>query len=81
MPVIAEQRDVVQIFEFSSYDVRSDEFVKSRRWATLEAIKRIGGRQEAGNTRVDRDSLNEDDMTPVGFNPNPPATGFQTQVR
>ena len=34
MPVIAEQRDVVQIFEFSSYDVRSDEFVKSRRWAT-----------------------------------------------
>jgi hypothetical protein len=34
----------VTVYFFSMYDIRSDENVRSKRPATLEAIKQIGGR-------------------------------------
>jgi len=44
----------VTIFQFTIYDVRSDEKQKSRRWGTLEGIKGVGGQAlEDTGTEVD----------------------------
>ena len=70
----------VTVYRFSLYDIASDEQRTSRRWATREAIERIGGKVlESTATEVDVAALDENRMTERDFNPHP-RTGFQTQV-
>lgn len=53
----------VTVYYFMKYDIVRDEFVKSKRHATLETIKKVGGElihdtaQEVDATQLDRDGL------------------------
>jgi TRAP-type mannitol/chloroaromatic compound transport system permease large subunit len=42
----------VTIYQFTLYDIGSDEFRKSRRWATREVIEAIGGQLLEGTATV-----------------------------
>lgn len=72
----------VTIYRFSLYDINTDESRQSRRWATLEAIKRLHGEvHEETATEVDASVLEPSNiihgLTARDFNPHP-RTGFQT---
>ena len=71
----------VTIYRFKKYDISSDEYQKSRRWATLEAIARIGGEPLEDTALVDAAVLGReiDGMTDRGFDPRS-RSGFQRQV-
>ncbi len=74
--------DKVTVYRFRLYDINNDENRQSRRWATREAIERIGGEvSENTATEVDSSVLGKeiDGMTERNFDPHP-RTGFQTQV-
>ena len=70
------------IFRFRKYNISSDENQISRRWATREAIARIGGEPfEDTAVEVDASLLGReiDGMTDRGFDPRS-RSGFQRQV-
>lgn len=71
---------MVTIFRFKRYDISSDEFQHSRRWATRDAIERIGAEVlDDHGVDVDPSVLNGDGMTERNFNPHL-RQGFQTYV-
>lgn len=43
MPAVQNYKLQVQIFQFKMFDIGTDEFKQSRRWATREFIERVGG--------------------------------------
>jgi hypothetical protein len=70
------------VYRFRKYDIHSDGNLQSRRWATREAIERIGREVlEDTATEVDPSVLGKeiDGMTEINFDPYP-RLGFQTQV-
>jgi CRISPR/Cas system-associated endoribonuclease Cas2 len=72
----------VTVYQFTKYDISVDGNRKSRRWATREAIERVGGNVfENTATEVDHSVLSKeiDGMTERNFDPHP-RTGFQTQA-
>jgi hypothetical protein len=72
----------VKVCRFRKYDVTTDENQVSKRWATREAIERIGGEEIIETeTEVDPSAVGRDiaGMTARGFDPNR-GIGFQTQV-
>lgn len=73
----------VIVYRFKRYDIRSDYSQESRRWATREAIARVGGvALEDTATEIDADFVGAEEpgMTEMGFDPQSFA-GFQTKVR
>jgi hypothetical protein len=73
----------VTVYQFTAYDIKTDESRKSRRWGTREAIKGIGGAPlEHTATEVDASVVASDipGLTGRDFDPDP-RTGFQTSVR
>jgi hypothetical protein len=73
---------MVTIFRFRKYNVSCDENQISRRWATREAIARIGGEPlEDTAVKVDVSVLGREieGMTDRDFDPHP-RIGFQRQV-
>lgn len=74
----------VTVYQFTKYDINIDENIKSRRWATREAITRVGGEVlEDTAMEVDDSVLGKeiDGMTDRNFNPYPRAPGgAQRQV-
>jgi hypothetical protein len=72
----------ITVYRFRKYDITNDENRQSHRWATREAVERIGGEvlQDTA-TEVDPSALGKeiDGMTERNFDPHP-RTGFQTQV-
>jgi len=72
----------VTIYRFILYEITSDTSRQSRRWATREAIKRVGGEVlENTATEVDATVVVSDiaGMTERDFNPNK-NTGFPRTV-
>jgi hypothetical protein len=71
---------MAKVYRFRMYVIKDDESLTSRRWATREAIKRIGGEVlEGTETEVDASVLDSDGMTERDFDPHR-RTGFQRQV-
>jgi hypothetical protein len=64
------------IYQFTKYDITTDENRKSRRWATREAIEWLGGSPlEDTAIEVDASMVGGEiaGMTQRGFNPSPMA--------
>jgi hypothetical protein len=85
LAALQEQRAIVNkvtVYRFKKYDISTDNNTESRRWATREAIKRIGG-EVLEDTAVEVDAAvlgaEIEGMTERNFNPHP-RTGFQGQV-
>jgi hypothetical protein len=73
----------VAVFRFKRYDINSDAYVMSRRYATAEAIDLICGEAiDRTLTYVEEELLGDevDGMTRRGFDPLA-TLGFQTQVK
>jgi len=75
----------VRVFQFQVYDITSDSYIRSKRWATHEKIGQIAG-AELIKPWADIDEKyiggEVDGMTARGFDPeNPPREGFQRAVR
>jgi hypothetical protein len=72
------------IYRFEIYDIANDEWHRSRRWGTREAIERIRGAViESTATEVDASAIASDiaGLTMRDFNPAPANKGFQAEVR
>lgn len=74
----------VTVHMFKVYDAQTDEFLVSRRWATIDAITRARGEAVDGSAReIDVADLDPaiPGMTPRGFQPRTEPLGFQKVVR
>jgi len=80
MPVFASQGTEVTVFLFSMFDIRSNDFVESKRWATEPAITKLGAKRLGEGAKVDASKVDGDGLTPLGFDPRPQRSGFQTSV-
>ena len=80
MPVFASQGTEVTVYRFKMFDIRSGEFVESRRWAPEKLIGEIGAKRIGEGVRTDAGNLADDGLTPHGFDPRPRTGGFQTSV-
>lgn len=72
----------VTVYRFKIYDITTDESRLSRRWGTLEGIKRAGGAPlEETATEVDSAAVGQENagLTARDFDPHR-RIGFQTQV-
>lgn len=72
----------VTVYRWAKYDISNDETKVSRRYATREAVARVGGEViEGSGIEIDQSSVGAeiDGMTSRNFDPNP-RTGFQSQV-
>jgi len=72
------------VFRFRTWDIASDEYRNSQRWATEEAIERVQGERISEGVEVDDRFLGQevDGMTARGFDPHHPPTGdFPNYVR
>ena len=72
----------VKVYRFERYDINSDEWARSRRWATAEAIGRVCAQPVGDPVEVDQSVLGRqiEGMTERGFDPYA-AVGFQQTVR
>ncbi len=71
----------VQIFQFKMFDIGTDEFKESRRWATREFIERVGGLMTGRAVKVDEDLVSAEGLAERDFNPEPRGAGFPSHVR
>lgn len=75
---------MVTVFQWSAWSTAHDDYVQSTRWASMEAINRIGGIAVSEGVDIDDSFLGSEviGMTVRGFDArNPPMRGFQTVVR
>ena len=76
--------DTVTVFRVRKYDVRSDEWIVSRRYATATGAAIMGG-QVMGATQIEiqvSELEHGEEWTPRGFDPAARRSGdFQTQIR
>ncbi|OWY35315.1 hypothetical protein [Herbaspirillum aquaticum] len=74
----------LMVYQFECYDITSDQFIRSRRWATTAAIAMIpGARPLPGfGVEVEEDLVESDieGMTEIGFNPTA-EQGFQRAMK
>ena len=75
----------IDVFQFTRYDISTDQVVKSRRWGTREAINNLGGGfviLESTRRQVDPSAVVSDHpgLTAIGFNPDA-TSGFPRQVK
>jgi hypothetical protein len=73
----------ITVYQFTKYDIASDQSIKSRRLGTREAIQEIGATiLENTAMEVDESVLGSQmaGLSDIGFNP-AAMQGFQTQVR
>jgi len=81
MPVVQVYKPQVQVFQFKMFDIGTDEFKESRRWATREFIEKVGGVMTGRAVKVDADLVSPEGLTERDFNPVPRSPEFSTQVR
>jgi hypothetical protein len=73
---------MVTVYRFRVYDIAANESRLSRRWGTLDGIKRARGEPlEETATEIDTAAIGQEveGLTERGFDPHR-RTGFQTQV-
>ncbi len=81
MPVVGTDGEKVRVFCFEMYDIGSDRFVQSKRWATLKFIERVNAQRIGHGVEVDGNQVDADGLTEPGFSPLPNRDGFQREVR
>ncbi len=81
MPTVQVYKPQKQVFKFKMYDIGTDEFKDSCRWATREFIERVGGLMTGRSAKVNEDLVSEDGLTARDFDPEPRAPGFPAYVR
>jgi len=81
MPIVQVYKPQVQIFQFKMFDIGTDEFKQSRRWATREFIEKVGGLMTGRSARVDEDVVSDEGLTARDFDPEHRPSGFPTHVR
>jgi hypothetical protein len=72
----------IRVYQFTKYDIATDDNVKSHRWGTREAIQEIGATiLESTAVEIDESFLGRQmtGLSDIGFNPTP-RREFQTQV-
>jgi len=71
----------VKVYRFEKYDVGSDQWQRSRRWATADAIERVHGQRVGKPIDVDESLLGRevDGMTDRDLSQNA-SDGFQRNV-
>jgi hypothetical protein len=72
------------VHRFHTWDISTDLFRESGRWATKEAIARVHGEPIGEGVEIDEYFLGREvaGMTAVGFDArNPPTGGFQARMR
>lgn len=72
------------VYRFRTWEIATDTFRTSQRWATMEAIERAGGEPITNGVEIDDNYLGHevDGMTARGFDPaNPPTNEFRSRVR
>lgn len=75
---------MVIVYRFQSWDINSDCFQNSQRWATKEAIERVRGEIISEGVEIDDKFLGGEieGMTARSFDAHrPPLSGFQREVR
>lgn len=74
---------IVTVYQWTIYDIKNDEMIKSRRWATKEAIEWVHGTAiENTGVEIDEGSLSRELQGMTARNFDPYATGgLQQQVR
>ncbi len=74
----------LKVYQFECYDIMSDQFIRSKRWATTAAIAKIPGASQIADSgiEVEEDVVDSDieGMTEIGFRP-PTEGGFQREVK
>jgi len=80
MPLIASQGDQVTVYRFRMFDIRSGEFVESRRWAPADLIEDIHAERIGEGVQIERSALAADGLTPHGVDPRPREGGFPRSV-
>lgn len=71
------------VYRFQTWDITTDRFQVSQRWATKESIERVGGEIISDGVELDDRFLGAevDGMTARSFDArNPPQAGFQRTV-
>ena len=73
----------VKIYRFEIYDGALDRLILSRRWGTREAIEVIRAIPiEDSEIEIDEPDWDcMEGLTAIGFDPQWPGSGFQTQVK
>jgi hypothetical protein len=74
----------VTVYQWEKYDVKNDAMVKSRRWATREAVEWAHGVViERTAVDIEESTLSQEisGMTARGFNPHASKVDVQVQVR
>lgn len=69
MTVIASQGNITAVFSFKVYDINSDQFIASRRYATMQTIERIHGIRTGPSLEVPCDAVDSDGLTAIGYYP------------
>lgn len=75
----------ITVYRFDTWDAGADGYIRSRRWATREAVQRLSGSSgrvdEQTATEIDDSALGQEieGMTDRNYNPNP-RNGFQTRI-
>ena len=73
----------IRIYQFTKYDIATDNVVKSRRWGTLAAIEWLGGTAlEDTGVDVEASAIGRqiEGLSDIGFDPHA-QKGFQKQAR
>lgn len=80
MPTVQVYKPQVQIFQFKMFDIGTDQFKQSRRWATREFIEKVGGLMTGRSARVDEDLVSPEGLTECDFTPESRTPGLPRQV-
>lgn len=69
MPIIASGGNEVAVFSFKKYDIVSDQYIVSRRYATAALIERIHGVRCGPSIIVPSDAVDSDGLTELDYLP------------
>lgn len=69
MPIIGSQGNTIAVFKFRLYDIVRDEFIISRRYATMQAIERLRAERAGPSIEVAQDAVDGDGFTVIDYAP------------
>ena len=69
MTVIASEGGTVRVYRFQLFDIVSNEYVTSTRYATQQRIEKLGGRIVSIAFDVPASHVDDDGMTEKAYNP------------
>ncbi|MGK5032807.1 hypothetical protein [Janthinobacterium sp. MDT1-19] len=69
MPIIASSGNEIAVFPFKKYDIVSDQYIVSRRYATAALIDHIHGVRCGPSITVPSDAVDGDGLTELDYKP------------